>query len=162
MGSIVIREIAQKDNEVVANVIRKVLVDLGVPKVGTAYADKALDHMYENYDVPRASYFVVVENEKVIGCCGIAQLENYDGNICELQKMYFLEEARGKGIGAQMMEVCLAKARAYGYDQIYLETMPYMEAAQKLYKKTGFEYLNAPMGNTGHYSCPVWMLKDLK
>ena len=33
------------------------------------------------------------------------------------------------------------------------------ERLQKLYKKAGFQYLDAPMGNTGHYSCPVWMLK---
>lgn len=162
MGSITIREIVKKDNEDVARVIRKVLVDLGVPKVGTAYADKALDQMFENYEVPRAAYFVVLSDEKIIGCCGVAQLENYDGNICELQKMYFLEEGRGKGLGAQMMEVCLSKAKEFGYDKIYLETMPYMESAQKLYKKTGFKYLDGPMGNTGHYSCLVWMLKDLK
>lgn len=162
MASITIREIVQKDNEDVARVIRKVLVDLGVPKVGTAYADKALDQMFENYEVPRAAYFVAISDEKIIGCCGVAQLENYDGNICELQKMYFLEEGRGKGLGAQMMEVCLSKAKEFGYDKIYLETMPFMESAQKLYKKTGFKYLDGPMGNTGHYSCPVWMLKDLK
>lgn len=89
-----IREIQPKDNENVARVIRKVLEDLGVPKVGTAYADKALDQMFENYDVPRADYFVAEENGRIIGCAGIAQLENYESNICELQKMYFLEEAR--------------------------------------------------------------------
>jgi putative acetyltransferase len=162
MGSIIIREIQQKDNEAVAKVVRKVLVDLGVPKVGTAYADKALDHMFENYNVPKATYFVVEEANEIIGCCGVAQLENYEGNVCELQKMYFSEAARGKGLGAQMIETCIAQAKEYGFDKMYLETMPYMEAAQKLYKKSGFEYLEAPMGNTGHFSCPVWMLKDLK
>ena len=162
MGSIIIREIQQKDNSAVAEVVRKVLVDLGVPKVGTAYEDKALDHMFENYNVPKATYFVVEENDKVIGCCGVAQLENYEGKVCELQKMYFLEEARGKGVGKQMIDICIARAKEYGFDKMYLETMPFMKAAQKLYQKSGFEYLEAPMGNTGHYSCPVWMLKDLK
>jgi putative acetyltransferase len=36
-----------------------------------------------------------------------------------------------------------------------------MEAAQKLYNKTGFKYLDGPMGNTGHFSCPVHMILDL-
>lgn len=161
MESVSIREIQERDNEQVAQVIRKVLVDLGVPKVGTAYADTALDHMYENYKVPKATYFVVIANNVVIGCAGIAQLKNYEGNVCELQKMYFLEEARGKGIGAQMMKVCLEKAKEFGYEKVYLETMPYMEAAQKLYTKSGFNYIDAPMGNTGHYSCPIWMLKAI-
>lgn len=161
MGNAKIREISPEDNEQVAKVIRKVLEDMGVPKVGTAYADKALDDMYAEYDVPRATYFVVEHDGKIIGCAGIAQLQNFEGNVCELQKMYFLEEARGKGIGSEMMQVCLQRAKEYGFDECYLETMPYMEAAQKLYKKNGFEYIDAPLGNTGHYSCPVWMLKKL-
>lgn len=161
MDTAILREIKPKDNSEVATVIRKVLVDLGVPKVGTAYADKALDHMYENYDVPRATYFVIEHETRIIGCAGVAQLENYKGNVCELQKMYFLEVARGRGLGAKMMEICLNRARQFGFEKCYLETMPYMKAAQKLYIRTGFEYLDKPMGDTGHFSCPVWMLKSL-
>nr|WP_299388807.1 GNAT family N-acetyltransferase [Allomuricauda sp.] len=161
MGEVVIREIQAKDNTTVAAVVRQVLLDMGVPKVGTAYADKALDDMYATYDAPKAAYFVAEEHGRIIGCAGIAQLENYDGNVCELQKMYLLEEARGKGLGSKMIEVCLAKAKEFGYEGCYLETMPYMKAAQKLYQRNGFEYIDAPMGNTGHYSCPVWMLKKI-
>lgn len=161
MENVVIREIRKEDNPQVASVIRKVLVDLGVPKVGTAYADTALDQMFEYYDKPKAAYFVVEENGVILGCAGIAQLDNYEGNICELQKMYFLEAARGKGIGNKMINTCLERAKEYGFEGCYLETMPYMEAAQKLYKRMGFEYIDAPMGDTGHYSCPVWMLKTL-
>lgn len=156
-----IREIRPNDNEEVARVIRKVLLDLGVPKVGTAYADKSLDSMFENYASPKAAYFVAVEGDKIIGCAGIAQLENYKGNVCELQKMYFLEEARGRGLGSKMINVCLQRASEYGYAQCYLETMPYMKDAQKLYLRSGFNYLEKPMGNTGHYSCSVWMLKNI-
>lgn len=161
MNTAIIREIQPQDNKQVASVIRQVLIDLGVPKVGTAYADTALDHMYENYNVDKACYFVVEENNKIIGCAGVAQLENYDGNVCELQKMYFTEKARGRGLGSQMMNVCLNRAREYGFEKCYLETMPYMEDAQKLYIKTGFQYINARIGDTGHYSCPVFMLLEL-
>lgn len=161
METVIMREILSNDNAEVAVVIRKVLIDLGVPKVGTAYVDKALGHMFENYDKPRATYFVVEDQGRIIGCAGVAQLENYQGNVCELQKMYFMKVARGRGIGSKMMNKCLNRAKEYGFEQCYLETMPYMASAQKLYKKTGFEYIEAPMGNTGHFSCPVWMLKQL-
>ncbi|PHN92467.1 GNAT family N-acetyltransferase [Maribacter sp. 6B07] len=161
MENVVIREIKKEDNPQVARVIRQVLEDLGVPKVGTAYEDPSLDNMYEHYNKPKATYFVIEENGSILGCAGIAQLDNYNGNICELQKMYFLQEARGKGSGHKMINVCLDKAKEYGFDACYLETMPYMEAAQKLYKKMGFEYIDARMGDTGHYSCPVFMLKTL-
>jgi len=86
---------------------------------------------------------------------------NYEGNVCELQKMYFLPEARGIGMGSKMMSTCLEAARSFGYEQCYLETMPYMTAAQKLYTRTGFYYIDQPLGNTGHYSCPVHMLYEL-
>jgi putative acetyltransferase len=66
--------------------------------------------------------------------------------------MYFLPEARGRRIGIQMIQKCLQSAHDFGYQKCYLETMPYMEAAQQLYKKVGFEYICAPMGNTGHGS----------
>ena len=157
----VIRLITKADNPVVAQVIRQVLVDLGVPKVGTAYADKALDMMYENYAQPKSAYFVLEDNGLVIGCAGVAQLEGYEGAVCELQKMYFLEHARGLGQGTKMIEACINQARDFGYEQCYLETMPYMKAAQKLYVKSGFSYLEGPMGNTGHFSCPVHMILDL-
>ncbi|MUH35312.1 GNAT family N-acetyltransferase [Zobellia amurskyensis] len=161
MGVVNIRAIRKEDNVQVAALIRKVLVDLGAPKVGTAYADVTLDSMFENYDKPRATYFVVEENNTILGCAGIAQLDNCKDNICELQKMYFLEEARGRGIGAEMLQKCLEKAKEFNFDSVYLETMPYMKAAQKLYAKMGFEYIGKPLGDTGHYSCPVYMLAKL-
>ena len=81
--------------------------------------------------------------------------------ICELQKMYLAKAVRGKGIAKELMQKCLTFAKQVGYDKCYIETLPFMKDAQKLYVKSGFEYLEAPMGNTGHSSCPVWMLKKL-
>ena len=159
--TIVIREIEQRDNPKIAKAIRSVLIEMGVPKVGTAYEDVALDVMTETYNQPRKAYFVVEKGNAIIGGAGISPLDNYNGNVCELQKMYFMPEARGKGLGSKMMQKCLAFARQAGFDQCYLETMPYMNDARKLYKKVGFEFIDQPMGDTGHYSCTVWMLKDL-
>src|SRR5690606_23687478 len=150
-----------EDDAQVAAVIRTVLIEMGVPKVGTAYADKTLDEMTATYNKDKAVYFVIEDQGKIIGGAGIAQLENFDGNICELQKMYFLQEARGKGLGTKMMEVCLNKAKSFGFEKCYLETLPYMKDAAKLYAKSGFEALEGPLGDTGHYSCDIWMLKTL-
>jgi len=162
MPTLLIRPIQKKDNPIVAGIIRSVLEDLGVPKVGTAYADPSLDFMYETYQKSRAEYYVLEVDGSVLGGAGIAQLDNFEGNVCELQKMYFLKEARGKGWGTKMIDTCLKKARDFGYDECYLETMSYMEDAQKLYNKYGFNYLNGPMGDTGHYSCGVHMILNLQ
>jgi putative acetyltransferase len=157
-----IRKIEQKDNQALGEIVQKVLMEMGAPKVGTAYADPHLFSLFETYDKPKAIYFVVEKDGKVIGGAGVDQLQNSKENICELQKMYFLPEARGLGFASKLMNMCLQAAKDFGYEKCYLETMPYMEDAQKLYKKVGFTYLDKPMGDTGHSSCPVWMIKELK
>ena len=156
-----IRKINLEDNAEVAQLIRAIFDEMEIPKVGTAYEDPYLDLMYEQYNKARSVYYVVENNGKIVGAAGIAPLENEVESICELQKMYFLPEARGIGIGSEMMEVCLQSAKNFGFEKCYLETMPFMLDAQKLYKKSGFDYIDAPMGSTGHVSCPVWMLKEL-
>ena len=161
MAAIIIREIQKKDNQQIADVIRHVFINDDFPKVGTAFADPQLDCMFETYNEPRSTYYIVENDGQIIGGAGIKQLENSYENTCELQKMYFLPEARGKGIGLQMIQKCLEIATAFGYEKCYLETLPEMLSAQKLYTKVGFEYLCGPMGATGHTSCPVWMIKEL-
>ncbi|QDO95611.1 GNAT family N-acetyltransferase [Formosa sediminum] len=160
MSHFLIREIQTKDNQQVAAVIRTVLTEFGAPKVGTAYEDKALDDMCETYNTDTSAYFVVVDKDRVIGGGGVSSLAGEVG-VCEIQKMYFLEEARGKGLGKKMMETCMQKAKELGFKRCYIETLPYMTSAMRLYEKLGFEYIEGPMGTTGHYSCDVWMIKEL-
>lgn len=157
----IIREIKPSDNAALAKLIRSVIVEMGAPTVGTAYEDKATDLMFETYDKERKTYYVLEHKNEIVGGAGIAQLDNYEGNVCELQKMYFLPIARGKGLGSKMISTCLEKAKSFGYELCYLETLPYMKAAVKLYKKYGFENIDGPMGNTCHYNCNVWMTKKI-
>lgn len=161
MKNLIIRPIKKEDNPFVAEMIRHVLVENNAPKVGTAYEDKTLDKMFEAYEAARMEYFIVEENGKIKGAAGVAPLEGENEAVCELQKMYFMQEVRGCGIGAQMMDVCLSFARENNFTSCYLETLPSMKAAQKLYIKTGFKEIEYRMGTTGHFSCTVWMLKNL-
>ena len=156
-----IREVIRSDNPHLAIVIRRGLKEMKVPLKGTAYADRELDNMYQAYSIPRSIYFVVQFNDQILGGAGIMPLNKGAENICELQKMYLDPKARGKGVGANLLELCLSFARENNFSLCYLETMPYMLDAQELYRKNGFIYINNPMGDTGHYSCPVWMTKEL-
>lgn len=161
LNDFIIREIQPEDNSKIAKAIRTILIEFGVPKVGTAYADITLDTLSEVYKDEKSIYFIIEKDGKIFGGAGIKQLDNYTGNVCELQKMYFLPEARGIGLGSKMMQTCLQKARDFGFEKCYLETLPYMEGARKLYRNVGFKDLAERMGDTGHYSCNLWMLKDL-
>ena len=157
----IIREIEPKDNLKIATVIRNVFEELDAPKVGTAYADPHLNTLFEVYQAENEIYFVVEKDEIILGGCGIGNLVEAEFKICELQKMYLAKEARGKGIAKELMQKCLTFAKQVGYDKCYIETLPFMKDAQKLYVKSGFTYIDGPIGATGHNACDVFMIKDL-
>ena len=156
-----IRPINESDNKHISVILREVLIEMDIPRIGSAYEDPEINNMYESYQSKRSIYFVVEENNKILGGAGINQLKNGDINICELQKMYFHKSIRGRGIGDKMIELCLNFAVESNYKKCYIETMPNMVDAQKLYLKKGFKYIDNPLGNTGHTACPIWMLKNL-
>ena len=156
-----IRPINESDNKHISVILREVLIEMDIPRIGSAYEDPEINNMYESYQSKRSIYFVVEENNKILGGAGINQLKNGDINICELQKMYFHKSIRGRGIGDKMIELCLNFAVKSNYKKCYIETMPNMVDAQKLYIKKGFKYIDNPLGNTGHTACPIWMLKNL-
>ncbi len=156
-----IREVKKADNFELATLLRKILIEMGVPKKGTAFEDPEIDSIYETYNYPRSKYFIVEQGNIIKGGAGISQLKNEAFEICELQKMYFDISMRGKGIGSIMIEKCLKFAKDNKFSLCYIETMPNMLDAQKLYLKYGFEYIDSPMGNTGHSACPIWMTKSL-
>lgn len=156
-----IRKIQREDNLQMAAIVRDVLMELGAPKIGTAYADPNLEKLYETYNTDRAVYYVLTNENKIVGGAGVSRLDNEAADICEFQKMYFLPEARGLGFARKILDICLQDAIEFGFTKCYIETMPYMQDAQRLYKNAGFYYLDKPLGNTGHTSCQVWMMKNL-
>lgn len=160
--TIEIRKILPKDNKVISHIIKSVLTELNYNIKGTAYYDTETDAMYETYQTKNTIYYVAVLNNEVIGGCGINPLKNGDKTICELQKMYLLPKSRRKKIGQILVLKSLDFAIESGYKQCYLETFPDMQAAISLYLKNGFKKIDKSLGNTSHYSCDIWMLKDLK
>jgi len=156
-----IRPIHFDDNKAVANIIRTVMPEFGACGDGFAINDPEVDWMHRAYSAPRCAYFVVESGGKVMGGGGIAPLEGGDEDVCELRKMYFLPELRGLGAGAAMMERCLDAARMHGFHRCYLETLGGMDAAMRLYERTGFTRIPAPMGATGHGGCNAFYLLDL-
>ena len=79
----IIREITKDDNLNLSDVIREVLIEIGVPKKGTAYSDPELDYMFQAYNKNRSTYYVVENNGKIYGGARITHLNVADHNICE-------------------------------------------------------------------------------
>ena len=162
MDEIIIRDIQISDNAAIANIIRRSLEEFGANKPGTVYFDDTTDHLFELFQsTPKSRYFIAELNGDIIGGAGIYPTDNLPEGVCELVKMYLSKDARGKGLGRTMIDHCLQTAKQLGYKKVYLETMPELKNAVKVYEKFGFEYLKGPMGNSGHNGCDLWMLKEL-
>ncbi len=156
-----IRPIESKDNEALAKVIRTALAEFGANKPGTVYFDPTTDALFELFRTPGSYYFVATQDEKIVGGCGIFPTENLPHGTCELVKLYLAKEARGSGLGKQLMEQSMSWAKENGYTHVYLESMPELAKAVSIYEKVGFKALKHPLGNSGHCGCDIWMLKEL-
>ena len=156
-----IRPVYPSDDQAIAAIIRAVMPEFGADGPGFAIHDTEVDTMYEAYAQPRRSYFVVERAGTVLGGGGVAPLDGGEADVCELRKMYFLSSARGIGAGAAMMQRCLDAARRHDFRRCYLETLTGMDAAQTLYRRSGFKALGHSMGGTGHHGCDRYFIRDL-
>ncbi|MBT8260875.1 MAG: GNAT family N-acetyltransferase [Flavobacteriaceae bacterium] len=160
-SNMLIREIQLKDNKQIEKVIKDTFIEVGLPLKGTAFEDIETSKMFESYQGENEIYFVIEVNGEVLGGAGVKQLKEFKNEVCEIQKMYFSPIIRGKGYGKIIFEKCLQTAKELGYKKCYLESASVLKTAIHIYKKYGFKHLDKPLGNTGHYSCGVWMTKDL-
>ncbi len=161
LDSIEIRPISKNDNEELAKVIRDTLKEFGANRPGTVYFDPTTDNLFELFQKPKSFYQVAVYNGQITGGGGIFPSDGLPEDTCELVKMYLLPEFRGIGLGSRLIQDCLNMASTLNFKNVYLETMPELKNALKSYEKFGFNYLNRPLGNTGHFGCGLWMLKEL-
>lgn len=161
MTGLTIRPITAGDDAAMAAIIRTVMTEFGAVGDGFAINDPEVDWLSRAYSEPRCAFFVIERDGKVVGGCGVAPLTGGEPDVCELRKMYFLPEARGAGAGAAMMTRCLDAARELGFKRCYLETLRGMDAAMRLYERSGFRRIGGPMGATGHGGCNAFYLLDL-
>ncbi|MCA9643757.1 MAG: GNAT family N-acetyltransferase [Polyangiaceae bacterium] len=156
-----IRPCRADDDPDIAGIIRRVMPEYGAEGPGYAINDPEVDHMSQAYRGKRAAYYVVTREGRVVGGGGFAPLAGGEGKTCELRKMYFLPEARGHGVGRQLLVRVLEQAKAAGFTHCYLETLEHMTRARALYRSLGFQPLDKPRGATGHFGCDSWMLLEL-
>lgn len=156
-----IRPIKEQDDAEVGQLIKTVLTEFKANKPGTAYYDEITDNLSTLFTKSKAAYWVIEEENKIIGCGGIFPTKGLPVDTCELVKLYLAPAARGKGLGRDLMFKCFEKAKELGYQNIYLESMPELNQAVKLYEKLGFEHQCKALGNSGHFGCDIWMVKKL-
>jgi putative acetyltransferase len=155
------RTIQSKDDEALSRIIKDALIEYNSATPGTVFTDDGTNRLSTTFTLARSRYFVAVENGILLGGAGINLLPGEPESVCELQRMFLHPSARGKGIGKQLMQLCLEFAKEKDFEICYLETFPALKEAIHLYEKTGFEYIDHSMGNTGHFACTTRMIYQL-
>ena len=126
-----------------ANLVRTNLKAHQLDIPGTVYFDEGLDHLSGFYHHPGRAYYVLLDNDKLIGGIGLAEFGGFP-DCCELQKLYLDDCAKGQGLGYEMIRLIEKKAAELGYKQIYLETHTNLQAAIHIYEKAGYVQIRRP------------------
>jgi putative acetyltransferase len=160
-AALTLRPVTHADNRRVAAIIRTVMAEFGAVGPGYAINDAEVDNIFGAYPRPRARYLVVTDGLRVLGGGGYGPLAGGSRDTCELRRMYFLNEARGLGLGDLLISRLIESARKDGYRRMYLETLKSMSDAARLYDRKGFLRAPGALGATGHFGCDAWYARDL-
>lgn len=160
-STFVVRPVEERDNKAIAAIIRAVLTEFNAAKCGTVYYDPTTDDLYQLFKKEKSAYYIAEVNDKVVGGCGVYPTDGLPEGCCELVKLYLLPEARKTGLGKRLIEQSVAVAKDFGYTSMYLESLPELTKAVSLYENLGFTYLPTALGDSKHFGCSLWMIKDL-
>jgi putative acetyltransferase len=115
-----------------------------------------LDDVQSHYFDNKGTFLVLIDEGRVVGSGAIRRLSD---DICELKRMWFLKDYRGRGLGTKMAQMLLYFARITDYKKVRLDTTDAQKQAQalKLYQRLGFYFIDRY--NTS--PCTVFMEKML-
>lgn len=162
MENFTIRPITPADDAAIARIIRENLKAHHLDIPGTAYFDPELDCLSSFYGLKsgKRGYFVLTDGAgKVLGGVGIGEFTGFP-NCAEVQKLYLIDPAKGRGLGKRLMETAEVFARSAGYGRLYLETHTNLVSAVGLYRKLGFRQIEKPAGVL-HGTMNLFFIKDL-
>ena len=101
-------------------------------------ADKIVKYFSEKHDFNRV--WIAEVDGQLAGSVAIRELPDKVGFI---NFVVVLNEFRGQGIARALMDKVIAHGRAHGKDKLRLETFTVLLGARELYKKIGFEIVEA-------------------
>ena len=126
-------------------------------ELGFQNFDRELETLPRQYGGQEGCLLLIVcGHANYLGCAGVRK---FDGGVAELKRMYIRPAGRGQKLGGQLLEEAIRHARAMNYQKIRLDTLPSMQSAMHLYRRTGFyeipPYRYNPVPGT------VYLEKDL-
>lgn len=87
------------------------------------------------YAPPSGRLLLATHDGAPVGCVA---LRSAGASRSEMKRLYVRSAARGLGVGRALVSLVLDEARAIGYSEVVLDTLPTMTEAQRLYEQLGF------------------------
>lgn len=106
--------------------------------------DEELHHLSQKYAEPDGKLLVALSDNQVIGCVAFYR---FDKERCEMKRLYVQPKYRSKKVGQLLVQNIIHYARLSGYQEIVLDTITPLKSAIALYKKFGFQEIDAYYDN---------------
>lgn len=97
--------------------------------------DQEMAGLPDMYNPKDGGLFIAYLEAKAVGIAGLRRFSVTDA---EVKRMFVKDEAKGMGIGKQLLRKCIETAKTLNYQSIKLDTAAFMHAAIKLYTDHGF------------------------
>jgi GNAT superfamily N-acetyltransferase len=138
------------DIEDIAVLFRAYAASLNIDLSYQAFGEE-LASLPGKYSPPQGALLLArnVQGEPV-GCVGLRPIA-HEG-CCEMKRLYVAPGGRGVGLGKALLHAIIDQAIRLGYSEMRLDTLPTMDTAIALYRKTGFvcipPYYDTPLEGT--------------
>ena len=129
-----IRAALRTDVPAIVALVTNVLGEFGLEFGSGATTDEQLRDLPDSYAAFGGAFWVATD-DRIVGMCGVFPIAPA---TFELRKMYLHPAARGRRLGARLLDVAIEWTRAHGGARIVLDTIEEMTRAIAFYEANGF------------------------
>lgn len=121
-----------------------------LPQLSSSPRHLTREHLLDIINADATHLLMAEENGQYLGCLTLVVFKIPSGTRARVEDLVVQDNARGRGIGQALVGKAIQLARTRGAEATELTSHPSREAANRFYKKLGFE-----IRETNAYRCKI-------